>query len=219
MHQSGHSRAQSMHEVQFSSVSAMTPREREGSAGDTSGYSAVWAWRVSERAVVAMPLTSPGRMPSAIASHPPSTSKGQNLPSHASRVATSGRLPPVEWPLAPLPRNGTAGPLDVAETTDCGHSTPKERQIVATRRGSCAHHHSDGREGELEKGDRHEPDPGQALELVLAHAGPRDPQPDDDDGDREALEQGPQPSEPGLERAGPPSEEEHGEEQRHHDDA
>ena len=52
MHQSGHSRAQSMHEVQFSSVSAMTPRDRGGSAGATSGYSAVCVCRVSDLAVV-----------------------------------------------------------------------------------------------------------------------------------------------------------------------
>ena len=33
MHQSGHSRAQSMQDVQFSSISAMTPRVRGGSSG------------------------------------------------------------------------------------------------------------------------------------------------------------------------------------------
>ena len=38
MHQSGHSRAQSMQTVQFSSSSAITPRERGGSSGSTSGY-------------------------------------------------------------------------------------------------------------------------------------------------------------------------------------
>ena len=32
MHHAGHSRAQSMHEVQFSSISAMTPRVRGGSS-------------------------------------------------------------------------------------------------------------------------------------------------------------------------------------------
>lgn len=36
MHQAGHSRAQSMHTVQFSVSSAMTPRDRGGSA-DLSG--------------------------------------------------------------------------------------------------------------------------------------------------------------------------------------
>ncbi len=73
MHQSGHSRAQSMHEVQFSSVSAMTPRERDGSSGATSGYSAVWVCRVIDRAVVASPLTRPGRMPLSPLPCPPSS--------------------------------------------------------------------------------------------------------------------------------------------------
>ncbi len=44
MHQSGHSRAQSMQEVQLSACSAITPRLRGGSSGATSGY-----WRVVER--------------------------------------------------------------------------------------------------------------------------------------------------------------------------
>ncbi len=38
MHQSGHSRAHSMQTVQFSSNSPITPRERGGSSGRTSGY-------------------------------------------------------------------------------------------------------------------------------------------------------------------------------------
>ena len=38
MHQSGHSRAHSMQTVQFSSSSAITPRERGGRSGSTSGY-------------------------------------------------------------------------------------------------------------------------------------------------------------------------------------
>ena len=37
MHQAGHSRAHNMHDVQFSSCSAMTPRLRGGSSGSTSG--------------------------------------------------------------------------------------------------------------------------------------------------------------------------------------
>ena len=65
MHQSGHSRAQSMHDVQFSSVSAMTPRERGGRSGFVSGYSAVCDGRDRVRAVVASPLISPGRPPPA----------------------------------------------------------------------------------------------------------------------------------------------------------
>ena len=63
MHQSGHSRAQSMHEVQFSSSSAITPRERGGRCGGASGYSAVWVGRPSVLAVVARPLSRPGRAP------------------------------------------------------------------------------------------------------------------------------------------------------------
>ncbi len=37
MHHEGHSRAHSMHDVQFSSCSAMTPRLRGGRSGCTSG--------------------------------------------------------------------------------------------------------------------------------------------------------------------------------------
>ena len=63
MHQSGHSRAQSMQEVQFSSCSAITPRLRGGSAGFTSGYSPVWTGRSNARPVVASPDSSPRPSP------------------------------------------------------------------------------------------------------------------------------------------------------------
>src|SRR5262245_9897431 len=59
MHQSGHSRAQSMQTVQFSSSSAITPRERGGSSGETSGYCWVCDPRVIVRKVTASPLASP----------------------------------------------------------------------------------------------------------------------------------------------------------------
>ena len=38
MHQSGHSREHSMHTVQFSSMSAMTPRVRGARSGRSWGY-------------------------------------------------------------------------------------------------------------------------------------------------------------------------------------
>ena len=59
MHQSGHSRAQSMQEVQFSSISAITPRVRGGSSGATSGYWWVCARVVMFLNVVARPCTRP----------------------------------------------------------------------------------------------------------------------------------------------------------------
>ena len=59
MHQSGHSRAQSMQEVQFSSISAMTPRVRGGSSGATSGYCRVCAGVTMFLNVVARPCTRP----------------------------------------------------------------------------------------------------------------------------------------------------------------
>ena len=59
MHQSGHSRAHSMQEVQFSSNSAMTPRERGGSSGCASGYCAVTDRRDMVRSVVARPCARP----------------------------------------------------------------------------------------------------------------------------------------------------------------
>ncbi len=59
MHQSGHSRAQSMQTVQFSSSSAITPRERGGRSGFASGYCWVWARRVIVFSVTASPFASP----------------------------------------------------------------------------------------------------------------------------------------------------------------
>ncbi len=59
MHQSGHSRAQSMHTVQFSSMSAITPRVRAGRSGLTCGYCRVAAGRVIVLRVTPSPLTSP----------------------------------------------------------------------------------------------------------------------------------------------------------------
>src|ERR1051326_3815967 len=59
MHQSGHSRAQSMHMVQFSSLRAMTPRERGGRGEISSGYWTVTAWDTMWRMVIARPLSRP----------------------------------------------------------------------------------------------------------------------------------------------------------------
>ena len=63
MHQSGHSRAQSMQLVQFSASRAITPRLRGGSDGSTSGYSAVVDGVSSAFAVVASPATMPRPAP------------------------------------------------------------------------------------------------------------------------------------------------------------
>src|SRR3954471_21022348 len=59
MHQSGHSRAQSMQTVQFSSSRAITPRLRGGSSGSTSGYCWVVDRLVMVLRVTASPWTSP----------------------------------------------------------------------------------------------------------------------------------------------------------------
>src|SRR5207302_6445130 len=59
MHQSGHSRAQSMHTVQFSSFRAMTPRERGGRGAISSGYCTVTALDTMWRMVIPRPLSSP----------------------------------------------------------------------------------------------------------------------------------------------------------------
>ncbi len=59
MHQSGHSRAQSMQTVQFSSSRAITPRLRGGNSGCTSGYCAVTVFFVIVRRVTARPLARP----------------------------------------------------------------------------------------------------------------------------------------------------------------
>src|SRR4029450_2464394 len=59
MHQSGHSREHSMQTVQFSSMSAMTPRVRAGSLGLTCGYCWVAARRVMVLKVTPMPFSRP----------------------------------------------------------------------------------------------------------------------------------------------------------------
>src|SRR5918993_1710433 len=59
MHQSGHSRAHSMQTVQFSASSAITPRERGGRSGATSGYCCVVDRRVIVFNVTASPFASP----------------------------------------------------------------------------------------------------------------------------------------------------------------
>src|SRR5687767_13549014 len=59
MHQSGHSRAHSMHTVQFSSTSAITPRLRGGRSGLTSGYCWVTDLLSMCRSVTDKPLASP----------------------------------------------------------------------------------------------------------------------------------------------------------------
>ena len=59
MHQSGHSRAHSMQTVQFSSNSAITPRERGGRSGATSGYCWVTDRRTMVLRVTASPFASP----------------------------------------------------------------------------------------------------------------------------------------------------------------
>ena len=59
MHQSGHSRAQSMQTVQFSSSRPMTPRERGGRSGSTSGYCRVCDRLVIVFNVTASPLANP----------------------------------------------------------------------------------------------------------------------------------------------------------------
>src|SRR4051812_13136253 len=59
MHQSGHSRAHSMQTVQFSASRAITPRERGGRSGSTSGYCWVTDRLVIVLNVTASPLISP----------------------------------------------------------------------------------------------------------------------------------------------------------------
>ena len=64
MHQSGQERAQSMHDVQLPSWSAITPRARIGGASFSCGYCTVLAPCVAVRksvpSVTPRPLTRPG---------------------------------------------------------------------------------------------------------------------------------------------------------------
>lgn len=71
MHQSGHSRAQSMQTVQFSSNRPITPRVRGGSSGRTSGYCWVTVFFVIVRRVTARPLARPDPGIGAMSISPP----------------------------------------------------------------------------------------------------------------------------------------------------
>src|SRR6478752_2660797 len=59
MHQSGHCRAQSMQTVQFSSLSAMTPRARVGGSSRSCGYCTVTAGFVIVLNVTPRPVSMP----------------------------------------------------------------------------------------------------------------------------------------------------------------
>src|SRR5262245_30444071 len=59
MHQSGQERAHSMHTVQFSSLSAMTPRARGAGSSRSCGYCTVTAGRVMVRNVTPSPVSMP----------------------------------------------------------------------------------------------------------------------------------------------------------------
>src|SRR5262249_6614626 len=60
MHQSGHCRAHNMHTVQFSSLSAMTPRARVGGSSRSCGYCTVTAGFSIVLSVTPKPPTRPG---------------------------------------------------------------------------------------------------------------------------------------------------------------
>src|SRR5688572_8294842 len=53
----------------------------------------------------------------------------------------------------------------------------------------------DGGQGQLEQSDRHEHQPAEPLQLILAEPGIADPEPDDHERDGEDLQQRPQPAE------------------------
>ena len=155
MHQSGHSRAQSMQTVQFSSSSAITPRERGGRSGSTSGY----CWVVDRLVIVLRVTASPFARPS----------PGMLMASHPALCACRTRPPPVSRP-------------DLAE---CDLDAGGEHQLA--------------------EGHRHQHQPAEPLELVLAQPRVGHPQPDDHEGDREDLQQRPQPAELVVGRTGPAS--------------
>ena len=71
MHQSGHCRAQSMQTVQFSSLSAMTPRARGAGSSRSWGYCTVTAPSIIVRKVTPSPLMTPGSFGFLSAIRPP----------------------------------------------------------------------------------------------------------------------------------------------------
>src|SRR5919107_6082034 len=111
MHQSGHSRAHSMQTVQFSSSSAMTPRERGGRSGSTSGYCRVVERRVIVRNVTASPLSRPlpwpCRSPSSVTSSYPApfVHSAETHPLRSCSTVTFGR-PAMTAALSDMPPGG-----------------------------------------------------------------------------------------------------------------
>src|SRR6266511_4865295 len=93
MHQSGHSRAHSMQTVQFSSRSAITPRDRGGNSGSTSGYCRVVDRRVMVLSVTASPLASPEPGTPLMAVYPARSAPSARAPAdliHHSMIADCG---------------------------------------------------------------------------------------------------------------------------------
>ncbi len=96
MHQLGHSRAHSMQEVQFSSISAITPRLRGGNSGWTSGYCSVTERRARVFAVTFNPSTRP--LPGSPTLHLPSLSRTlADLPPHEPRWSKSRSRRAATW--------------------------------------------------------------------------------------------------------------------------
>src|SRR5947209_6383134 len=94
MHQSGHWRAQSMQTVQFSSLSAMTPRARVGGSSRSCGYCTVTAGLSIVLSVMPNPPISPGSFGLFMSSSPvrrrPASARGEaESCEHGERAAAS----------------------------------------------------------------------------------------------------------------------------------
>src|SRR3954470_5020136 len=141
MHQSGHWRAHSMQTVQFSSLSAMTPRARAGGSSRSCGYCTVTAGLSIVLNVMPRPPIRPGSFGFFIRTRPSSLA-------HSLRAGIPGSLPLV--PVASQCDLEDAGEEDVEET-DGDQVLPRDRlQLVFAQAGIRESH------PEHEKGDGHD---------------------------------------------------------------
>src|ERR1700754_5114212 len=134
MHQSGHSRAHSMQTVQFSSSSAITPRERGGSSGLTSGY----CW-VTDRLVIVLNVTAspwtrplpgvPLRSPSSLTGAYPALSLGLTR-AHPREIFRCGRISGLTLPPCQV--------VELAYGDDLSDSRADDRGGKARGRGGSA---------------------------------------------------------------------------------
>src|SRR4051794_7427370 len=131
MHQSGQERAHSMQTVQFSSLSAMTPRARGAGSSRSWGYCTVTAGFIIVLNVMPRPPMTPGSLGFFIRSRPPPWRR--SLP-HRTRNTRSPKRPFA--PRVPLASTRSARPSD-GHLEDAGQQDVEEADGDEELPGEC----------------------------------------------------------------------------------